>query len=261
MLERRYSKPEPVVEDVVTAPDQEEVEPQGALETLTKIEATGYSKAENVLLPNAFIVVFSNGEVRERKYFHWMKCHCERLKLEFFSNPISPDDLLADVKAKKAEYDLTAAEETPDTYYTVTDVDHFYNDILRSKAGYEDERINLIISNPCFEVWLYYSKRDDKFEGFEIPEDHLKLSQKVKQFLNDMIPGGVNPAKAVFDIKQNIVNARKNYSEDEKGIPVKFATNMFVLAEDVLLYLEADIEAWKEKQTAEHRHLAHSRAE
>ena len=253
MPERRYSKPEPIVEDVVAAPDQEEVGQQGALEALTKIEATGYSKAENVLLPNAFIVVFSNGEVREKRYFQWMMHHCERLKLEFFSDPISPDDLLEDVKAKKAEYDLTAAEEMPDTYYTVTDVDHFYNDIVRSKAGYENEGINLIISNPCFEVWLYYSKRDDKFEGFVMPEDRLKLSQKVKQFLNDKIPGGCNPAKAVFDIKENIANARKNYGEDENGIPLLFATNMFVLAEDVLPYLEAEIEVWKEEQTAEHR--------
>ena len=76
MPERRYSKPEPIVEDVVAAPDQEEVEQQGALEALTKIEATGYSKAENVLLPNAFIVVFSNGEVREKRYFQWMMHHC-----------------------------------------------------------------------------------------------------------------------------------------------------------------------------------------
>lgn len=253
MSDRRYEKPAPIKEDVLIEPQEARPAEVPADEVLAPVPATPYSKAENVVQPEAFVVVFSNGEVRERMYFHWMMHHCERLRLEFFSDPISPDDLLKDVKAKKAEYDLTAAEEMPDTYYTVTDVDHFYNDILRSKAGYENEGINLIISNPCFEVWLYYSKRDDKFEGFEMPEDRLKLSQKVKQFLNDKIPGGVNPAKAVFDIKANIVNARKNYGEDVKGIPVQFATNMFVLAEDVLPYVEAEIEAWKEKQTAEHR--------
>ena len=247
MPERHYTKPDPVVQDVVAPPEEQEVLEQGAVETLPQIEATKYSKAENVLLPVAFIVVFSNGEVREKRYFQWMMHHCERLKLEFFYNPISPDDLLVDVKAKKAEYDKTAGAETPDAYYTVTDVGHFYNDILRSKDGYEKEGINLIVSNPCFEVWLYYSKREDRFEGFEAPEDKQKLSQAVKRFLNDAIPGGVNPLKAVFDIKENIANARKNYGEDEHGIPVQFATNMFLLAEDVLPYLEADIEAWKEQ--------------
>ena len=43
-----------------------------------------------------------------------MMNHCERLKLEFFSKPISPDDLLVDVKAKKSEYEMTAGAETPD---------------------------------------------------------------------------------------------------------------------------------------------------
>lgn len=247
MPERRYTKPDPIIRDVVVPLDQEEVKEKGTAKALPQKEATKYSKAENVLMPVAFIVVFSNGEVREKRFFQWMMHHCERLKLEFFSKPISPDDLLVDVKAKKSEYDMTASAETPDTYYTVTDVDHFYNDILRSKAGYENEGIKLIISNPCFEVWLYYSKRDDRFEGFVSPEDRLKLSQAVKRFLNEKIPGGVNPVKAVFDIKENIANAHKNYGVDELGIPVQFATNMFLLAEDVLPYLEADIEEWKEK--------------
>lgn len=248
MSERRYTKPEPVVEDVVDTLEQGEVKVPDALETLSEIKATGYSKAENVLLPKAFIVVFSNGEVREKQYFHWMKCHCEKLKLEFFSKPISPDDLLSYVKTKKTEYDLTAAEEMPDTYYTVTDVDHFYNDIIRSKPLYEKESVKLIISNPCFEVWLYYSKREDKFDGFEMPENHLKLSQMVKRFLNEKIPGGCNPLKAVFDIKQNIKAARANYGEDEKGVPVLFATNMFLIAENVLPYIEGDID--KDRTTA-----------
>ena len=242
MPERRYAKPDPIVRDVVAPPDQE-VQEQGTAEALPQKEATKYSKAENVLLPVAFIVVFSNGEVREKRYFQWMMHHCERLKIEFFSHPVSPDDLLVDVKAKKSEYDKTAGAETPDAYYTVTDVDHFYNDILRSKAGYEKEGIKLIISNPCFEVWLYYSQRDDRFEGFVAPKDRLKLSQAVKRFLNETIPGGVNPAKAVFDIKENIANAHKNYGEDEMGVPVQFATNMFILAGEVLPYLEKDLEA------------------
>lgn len=248
MPKRRYTKPDPIVPDIVVPPVYEEVREPDTGKVLPQYLATRYSKAENVLQPVAFIVVFSNGEVREKRYFQLMMNHCERLKLEFFSKPISPDDLLVDVKAKKSEYEKTAGAETPDKYYTLTDVDHFYNDILRSKAEYENEGIKLIISNPCFEVWLYYSKRDDRFECFISPEDRLKLSQAVKRFLNEMIPGGVNPAKAVFDIKENIANARKNYDEDARGIPVQFATNMFLLAEDVLPYIEADIKVWKEKK-------------
>jgi len=245
MSDRRYSKPDPVEEDVAAIPSEPQVGYSTAPEILAQIEGTKYTKAENVYLPKAFVVVFSNGEVRERNYFVWIMHHCERLKLEFISNPISPDDLLVDIKAKKAEYDSTAGEGTPDTYFMVTDMDHFYSVILRSKPDYEKEDIKMIVSNPCFEVWLYYSKRSDKFDGFVFPDDPLKTSREVKRFLNEQIPGGCNPKKAVFDIKVNIVNARNNYCEDSNGIPDLFATNMFVLAEEVLPYIEEELEIMK----------------
>ena len=254
MPKRRYTKPDSIVEDVSATPNEPQVEESDAVELLVRTYATKYSKAENLIQPEAFFVVFSNGEVREKNYFQWMMNHCAKIRLEFFSNPISPDDLLADVLAKKKEYDSTASEEVPDTYYMVTDVDHFYKTILRSKPDYEKENIRMVVSNPCFEVWLYYSKRSDKFEGFVMPKELLKLSQEVKHFLNKQIPGGCNPKKAIFDIRENIMNARKNYDEDENGIPVLFATNMFFLAEDVLPYIVDELE-----QESDARRLASSR--
>ena len=164
MFNRRYEKPSPIEEDVLIDSQEDKLAEVQTDEVLAPVLATPYSKAENVIQPEAFVVVFSNGEVREKKYFKWMMKHCEKLRLEFFSDPISPDDLFAGVNTKKEEYKKTAGEKTPDTYYTVTDVDHFYNDIVRSKPLYEKEGIRLIISNPCFEVWLYYSKRNDRFE-------------------------------------------------------------------------------------------------
>jgi len=242
MPKRPYIKPDPVLEDVITTFD-EEVKTSDVVDTLKQTPATGYSKAENVVQPAAFMVVFSNGEVREKNYFQGLKCHCVNLRLEFYANPVSPDDMWEDVKARKEEYELTAGDEIPDKYYLVTDVDHFYNDIINCRSDYNQENVTMIVSNPCFEVWLYYSKRDDKFEGFEMPENKLKLSQCVKRFLNEKIPGGCNPKKAVFDIRTNIVNAKKNYDEDENGVPTIFASNMFIIAEEVLPFVENDIEA------------------
>ena len=87
MSDRRYEKPAPIKEDVLI--EQQEAQPAEtpADEVLAPVPATPYSKAENVVQPEVFVVVFSNGEVREKKYFHWMMHHCAKLKLEFFSNP------------------------------------------------------------------------------------------------------------------------------------------------------------------------------
>ena len=248
MALRNYRKSDPTEDSV--APREELVTVVEAMEPSAAVAATDYSKAEGVEEPVAFVVVFSNGEVRERNYFRWMQRNCQRLKLEFHPVPISPDDLLVEAVKKKAEYMLTTDEAHPDLYYTVTDVDHFYNDILRSRDGYEKAGIRLIVSNPCFEVWLYYSRREDRFEGFVMPEERLRLSQVVKRFVNEKIPGGVNPLKAVFDIRRNIAVARANYGEDENEIPVLFATNMFVIAEELLPYIDDDIEAWQKKMAA-----------
>lgn len=242
MSSRKYTKPDPTKEDVqIDTAESDSFEPEESVSSL-ETPATKYSKAEGILKPEVFIVVFSNGEVREKNYFQWMQRNCPKLKLEFFANPISPDDLFNDVMIKKAEYTSTTEYDTPDTYYTITDVDHFYNDIVRSKPQYQKEGIQLIVSNPCFEVWLYYSKCSDKFDGFVKPTDPLKLSQAVKHFLNIKIPGGCNPKKAIFDIQQNIDNAKRNYSEDAQHIPSLFSTNMFLLANDILPYLIEEIE-------------------
>lgn len=238
MSNRIYRKPNPIREDIqIDTGESESIDSETLSVPLVKTTATQYSKAEGILKPEVFVVVFSNGEVREKNYFLWMKRNCAKLKLEFFANPVSPDDLFEDVKKKKTEYASTGDRDIPDTYYTLTDVDHFYNVIVSSKPKYEKEGIQLIVSNPCFEVWLYYSKRSDKFDGFVMPSQQLKLSQEVKRFLNDKIPGGCNPKKAVFDIQQNIANAQKNYAEDEQGVPSIFATNMFLLAQHVLPYI------------------------
>lgn len=247
MSSRKYTKPDPTKEDVqIDTAESDSFEPEESVSSL-ETPATKYSKAEGILKPEVFIVVFSNGEVREKCYFQWIQRNCPKLRLEFFANPISPDDLLKDVITKKAVYASTTDDDTPDTYYTVTDVDHFYNDIVRSKPLYQKEDIRLIVSNPCFEVWLYYSKCSDKFDGFIMPANQLKLSQEVKRFLNRKISGGCNPKKAIFDIRQNINNAQKNYAVDAQQIPSLFATNMFLLAQDILPYIIAELNKAQEK--------------
>ncbi len=239
MQPRIYQKADPSIEPLEV--EKEEVV-EGTPERVVPLPATRYSKGEAIIEPEAFFVVFSNGEVREKNYFSWMMRNCPRLKLEFEGIPQSPDDLLVKAVEKKEEYAKTASEMYPDKYYAVTDVDHFYNDIVRSQDDYVANGIQLVISNPCFEVWLYYSKRDDMFDGFLMPDNLLKLSQEVKHFLNQKIPGGCNPKRAVFDIKDNISNARLHYAEDCNGVPVVFTTNMFVLAEDLLPHIEIELE-------------------
>ena len=120
----------------------------------------------------------------------------------------------------------------------VSDVDVFKDHLVCFQQKCQELNINLIISNPCIEVWLYYSKRADRFDGFPFPQIPQKISQNVKTFLNDKIPGGVNPSKALLVLRTNIENAKNNYCEDTSGFPTIFSTNMFKLGEKLLSYVE-----------------------
>ena len=210
-----------------------------------------YTKSEGVTLPKAFVVIFSGGNAREPDYFRLVELNPSRfpmLKLK-----ILPEDryyakheprVFSYAETETKAYRSSASAEQPDDYYVVNDVDLFMPHIVTFKLRLESHGIKMIVSNPCFEVWLYYSKRTDRLDGFVPPTNPDALSSKVKRFVHDKT-GGVNPTKALYDIATNIRNARATYAADTSGIPTLFSTNMFELAERIQPLLKDGLEALK----------------
>lgn len=199
----------------------------------------GYSKGDGVVQPKAFVVIFSGGNVREPDYFKLVTVNLSRfpmLKIKvlpedrYYANHEPRVFTYAEMETKA--YRESASYEQPDDYYVVTDVDVFMPHIIAFKPRLESQGIKMMVSNPCFEVWLYYSRRSDKFEGFVAPANPEALSSAVKKFVH-MQTGGVNPTKALYDIDTSIENARATYAEDANAIPALFSTNMYVLAERI----------------------------
>ena len=216
----------------------------------------GYSKGDAVLIPKAFLVVFSGGLRRELDYFKVIEQNPEKfpgLKLDFFVEDRFKTGHVPMVYQlaldKVDEYNTSSSPDAPDVFYVVTDVDLFLEHIQTYKPLFEAKNIGLIVNNPCLEVWLYYSKCGDKFEGFVFPVNPEALSSAVKTFVHSKT-GGVSPRKAIFDIEVNIVNARNNYDEDANGIPSCFSTNMFLLAERMLPLLRPGLNSIKTEREA-----------
>ncbi len=220
----------------------------------TSIESTGfsipvvnsaYTKPEATLQPKAYIIIFSGGEEREKSYFHLIVQNpllYPDIKIDFFAEPHfekGGKPIITDFAIDKVkEYRESASEDNPDSFYLLTDVDHFEHFLSEMKKECVANGIELIISNSCFEVWLYYSERSDKCTEFNMPKEKNKISSSFKTWTNTQIKGGLKPRKAILMIEQNIVNAKNNYSE-ENGIPTLFSTQMFVLAEKILPYVKA----------------------
>ena len=211
----------------------------------TQIPSESYQKRGKEKLPKTFFIIISGGEKREKDYFNILKNHDKfnRIRLDCVSDPLklSPDGMYELAEYKKNQYLSSWNEDDePDKIYLVSDVDHFISELIRIKPKCEKEDFKLIVSNSCFEVWLYYAYLD-MIPNFPIPDDPLKISTKFKGWLNDAIPGGAKPNKAIFNIYANIKNARNNYAEGTNGIPLLFSTNMFLLAEDLIPLIEPEL--------------------
>jgi len=246
---RNYEKSNP--EKPILVPQPVEIESkENVSEISIRDSGKNYRKEDGIRLPYSFLVIISGGEVREKNYFKIISDQerFKQIKIEFIADPLmlNPDGLLETAKYKQEHY-RTSQEAEPDKLFVVTDVDHFMTELLRIKPECEKLNISLIISNPCFEVWLYYGKFNTKPTDFKIPDDILKISHSFKTYLGEKVKGGIAPVKAIFDISENIKNAKAHYSEDKNGIPELFSTNMFVLSEKLLPLIDEELK----KLTAE----------
>lgn len=209
-----------------------------------------YTKTDGNLDPSLFIIV-SGGEEREKDYFSFFevkKYSFPRIKIEFVSkdeNGIGGLDVDSLVKVSlniKKEKEKSKGGDIIDSINIVTDVDHFYPQLEKNMSKCESENLNLIISNPCFEIWLYYTHIKNKPVDFEIPKKELKISSKFKTYLDTKIKGGADPRKAPLKIKTAIENSLENYSEDKNKIPEIFSTNMHILAAKLYELTKEEIE-------------------
>lgn len=205
-----------------------------------------YIKPESYEDAKSFIVIFSGGEVREKDYFQIFRSNIRlfpNFRYEYLAEPnfnTGGEPRIFDFAEDRIKrYKSSQSDAIPDKYYIISDVDHFYQSLVINRERCKTMGASLIISNPCFEVWLYYSKFADPFEECPAPQDDTKLSQAVKNFYNRS--GTIQTKSAILDIVNNIENAKANYQEDKELIPMRFSTNMYRLAEEILPFISAGI--------------------
>lgn len=241
---RTYSKANPEKE-LLPLQEIKPVEAEAYAVPPILIQTDDYQKQDLEVLPKAFFILISGGEAREKDYFKIISFHdkFKRIKLEFIADPqkLAPDGMFELAEYKKARYNSSKnTDEEPDKIYLISDVDDFRTELIQIKPKCTEEGFRLIISNSCFEVWLYYAYCDS-LPNFKIPTDYLKISSKFKGWLPSAIRGGIKTTRAILNIYQNIENAKINYKEDKNGIPELFSTNMFELAEDLLPLIEPEL--------------------
>lgn len=121
-----------------------------------------------------------------------------------------------------------------DKVFLLSDVDEFYpqlKKIIQEKPA--DDYGQWIISNPCFEIWLYYCYQNNPNVDLAKLREQLpsQRSQTLKKEGNALVAGGLNPVKAFERMQIGISNSKEHYQLDDNEIPVLFATQMHDFAQ------------------------------
>lgn len=187
------------------------------------------------------IYIFCEGVRREFDYFNYFVEMDSRINLEVYKlNPHDNNSPLGLLKI--AEKCIMGDEDNPNPRYNFIEGDEiwivFDND--QDKLNSRESQIEIIrlecnrrknwyftISNPCFEVWLYYHIFDEK------PKELSEKCIDWKRLVNSVIPGGFNSSKHPLLIERASKNAKKNYSI-VNHVPDIGSTEVYNLANSIL---------------------------
>lgn len=248
--------------DIVLLPEMKpETEPQVASygESVTPNSALkGYEKTDG-MLSYSIVCVISGGERKEKDFLRELIRHKElhSLRVAFISKekqglqPYQMDKVWSSIKqsGEVVTSNLHYQLDKMDKVFLLTDVDEFYEQIVKIRSNQDGtETGQWIISNPCFEIWLYYSfKNSPNVDLASIePLVAAKRSQEMKHLGNKLIPGGLNPLRAFENMPIAITHSRQHYAEDEKSIPVLYATQMHEMAQYLIDIMNRDMNEYDE---------------
>lgn len=241
---RRYTKGEPTA-DVLEVLCATSLPTNSDGEMSLPNTDSRYQKQDKEELPLAFIVVFSGGTEREKDYLSLLQSHKNfpTLRLEFMANEYFLEKgepaIFSFAFQQQQKYKESASTEIPDQYFLLTDVDDFGEWVTKKIPECNENQIKVLVSNPCFEVWLYYATKEDAFLGFSMPDNPKQLSQTVKTWCGKAVKGGLQPKKYLYCLEENIINAKKNYHYNPETLYGElFSTNVYEFGEAILSFIK-----------------------
>ena len=140
--------------------------------------------------------------------------------------------------------------DSVDVIYMFTDVDHYEKELIEILNNSKKKSPIWIISNPDFEIWLYYCFMNNPYGDLKevldvTPSQRSKKLKTVNGTLNN--GGGLDTRKAFEHLEEGIAHSKEHYQETN-GIPNILSTQMHIFAEDVLLRLGDEYKSFMQKK-------------
>ena len=224
-------------------------------------------------IPTSILFIISGGEKREIQYFQPINKNqrTRRLAIALATEKgqgLNPQQIhdTAQQFLQQGFFTTTSGEKLSlqpcDTIHLLQDVDEFEPSILTLRQS-PLAQTQWIVSNPCFEIWLFYHHFDDpSILATGLSEPPAQRSQWLKRQLGSLRQGGFNPCNLHTLIETAIQNSQAHYTLKDNGLPDVFSTDMHLLASKIVIALGDEFNQMiqrRKQQAAEYKARIHGK--
>lgn len=201
----------------------------------------GYNRETPVELVRDYklFAIACEGGKREPRYFNVFQHLSKKIKVDVIENYVTDEEMFRKHETNSApRWVLNRAMryiekndlKDEDDLWFVIDKDRWADSQIRELASYCDKYPNwhIVISNPCFEIWLYFHKKA------EINSSPSISCNDFKKEISNLEKGGYHPLKFIPDFQKAIVNAKANDSDVNHFMPKIKETKVYQLGEAIV---------------------------
>ncbi len=179
------------------------------------------------------------GGKREPEYFRIFRFLSRKIAIDVIEEIVSDSEALAINPNKSApkwvldraiRYIEKEGLNDEDDLWLIMDTDNWQEQQLREVASYCEQYPNwhIALSNPCFEVWLYFHRMAD------ISISKSKNCQDFKTEISTFERGGYHPLKFLPNIMEAIKKAKAADSDQNYFLPKLKETKLYQLGESII---------------------------
>jgi hypothetical protein len=201
----------------------------------------GYKRESPIELVRDYklFAIACEGGKREPDYFKLFRFLSKKIAVDIIEDVVSEDEALTLNPNKSApkwvldraiKYIEKEGLSDEDELWFVMDIDRWSVAQLREISSYCDQfpNWNIVLSNPCFEVWLYFHKKSDI---------NLSSSISCNDFKNEISTfekGGYHPLKFLPLLPIAIANAKNADADKNYFFPNLKVSKVYQLGESVI---------------------------
>lgn len=204
----------------------------------------GYSREtpKELLRDYKLFAIACEGGKREPEYFNLLKFISGRVSVDVIGDSVSDEEVETVQVHKSApkwvldramRYIEKEGLSDEDELWFVLDKDRWSDVQIREIFEFCEQRPNwnIVVSNPCFEVWLYFHKKID------INVSKSRLCNDFKQEISTFNRGGYHPLRYIGEISVATENVRLADNDTRHFMPDHKRTKVYKLIESMMSFV------------------------